>query len=165
MFPYSKHLAKSLRWILLAEIDLNHDSCYAVAHYSLSPSLFLQPSCWLDQQIGWKVAFFTWQTWLFSYVGRRVGIPGVCSARTPNRVVLIPVWVKSPMTMLIQRGHQGPFLLFGVLLMLSVSLMVCQSAAIPKVGLEIPPFYWNEPSLYPLNASSHLAVQPIKHLF
>lgn len=45
MFPYYKHLAKSLRWILLAELDSNHDSCYAVAHYPLSSSLFLRADC------------------------------------------------------------------------------------------------------------------------
>lgn len=141
-------------WLMLCRRSL-----FPLSFPLSSAVVLIGPTNWM------KSGFFTWQTWLFSYVGRRVGIPGVCSARTPNRVVLIPVWVKSPMKMFIQRCHQGPFLLFGVLLMLSVSLIVCQSAAIPKVGLEIPAFYWNEPSLYPLNASSHLAVQPIKHLF
>lgn len=43
MSPYYKHLAKSLRWILLAELDANHESRYSVAHYSLSSSL--SPDC------------------------------------------------------------------------------------------------------------------------
>lgn len=117
--PYYKHLAKSLRWILLAELDPKHESCFAIPHYSLASSLFVQTLYYFTKKMSEKCRFLS-NTWWFSHVGRRVGIPGVCNW----------CWVwKRPLKTTVQQCVNMCFCVLFTLNVECVSVTICARLA------------------------------------